>query len=52
MELNLDLVPQREAGMSAFELMLSESQERMLVVVHKGQESSLTMVLMPLSLVM
>ncbi|PAK84206.1 phosphoribosylformylglycinamidine synthase subunit PurL [Lentilactobacillus parakefiri] len=38
MALNLDLVPQREAGMSAFELMLSESQERMLLCVKAGQE--------------
>lgn len=37
-ELNLDLVPQRERGMSAYEMMLSESQERMLVVVQKGRE--------------
>jgi len=37
-EMNLDLVPQREAGMSAYEMMLSESQERMLVVVEKGKE--------------
>ncbi len=38
-EMNLDLVPQREAGMSAYEMMLSESQERMLVVVEKGKEA-------------
>lgn len=38
MELNLDLVPQREPGMSAYEMMLSESQERMLVVVEKERE--------------
>jgi len=37
-EMNLDLVPQREAGMSAYEMMLSESQERMLLVVEKGRE--------------
>ncbi|WP_202080898.1 phosphoribosylformylglycinamidine synthase subunit PurL [Caldalkalibacillus salinus] len=37
-ELDLDLVPQREKGMSAYEMMLSESQERMLVVVEKGRE--------------
>lgn len=36
MELNLDLVPQREAGMIPYELMLSESQERMLLCVKKG----------------
>ncbi|HHX02107.1 MAG TPA: phosphoribosylformylglycinamidine synthase subunit PurL [Firmicutes bacterium] len=37
-ELNLDLVPQREAGMTPYEMMLSESQERMLLVVEKGSE--------------
>ncbi|MDF9412424.1 phosphoribosylformylglycinamidine synthase subunit PurL [Brevibacillus laterosporus] len=41
-EMNLDLVPQREKGMSAYEMMLSESQERMLVVVEKGRESEVT----------
>jgi phosphoribosylformylglycinamidine synthase len=39
MELDLDAVPQREEGMNAYELMLSESQERMLFVVEKGRES-------------
>lgn len=34
-EMNLDLVPQRETGMTAYEMMLSESQERMLLVVKK-----------------
>jgi phosphoribosylformylglycinamidine synthase len=38
MNINLDLVPLREAGMSAYEIMLSESQERMLAVVEKGKE--------------
>ncbi|GGI64107.1 phosphoribosylformylglycinamidine synthase subunit PurL [Limosilactobacillus caviae] len=38
MELNLDLVPQREPHMSAYEIMLSESQERMLLCVKKGHE--------------
>ncbi|MGM9891317.1 phosphoribosylformylglycinamidine synthase subunit PurL [Limosilactobacillus sp.] len=38
MNLNLDLVPQREANMSAYEIMLSESQERMLLCVNKGHE--------------
>ena len=38
MELNLDLVPQREPHMSAYEIMLSESQERMLLCVKKGNE--------------
>lgn len=37
-ELHLDQVPQREKGMSAYEMMLSESQERMLLVVEKGRE--------------
>ncbi len=37
-EMNLDDVPAREAGMSAYEFMLSESQERMLCVVEKGYE--------------
>lgn len=38
MSINLDLVPLRESSMSAYEIMLSESQERMLVVVEKGKE--------------
>jgi phosphoribosylformylglycinamidine synthase len=37
-ELDLSLVPQREAGMSAYEMLLSESQERMLIVAHSGRE--------------
>ena len=37
-EMNLDLVPQREQDMTAYELMLSESQERMLLVVKEGHE--------------
>ncbi|MCX8002058.1 MAG: phosphoribosylformylglycinamidine synthase subunit PurL [Anoxybacillus mongoliensis] len=40
-ELNLDLVPQREAGMTPYEMMLSESQERMLLVVQKGREQEI-----------
>ncbi len=39
MRIDLDKVPLREAGMSAYEIMLSESQERMLVVVQKGMEA-------------
>jgi len=39
MEINLDLVPVREENMTAYEIMLSESQERMLVVIEKGKES-------------
>jgi phosphoribosylformylglycinamidine synthase len=37
-ELNLDKVPQRETGMTAYEMMLSESQERMLMVLRPGSE--------------
>jgi phosphoribosylformylglycinamidine synthase len=37
-QIELDLVPQRETGMSAYEIMLSESQERMLLVAAKGRE--------------
>jgi phosphoribosylformylglycinamidine synthase len=37
-EIELDRVPQREEGMSAYEIMLSESQERMLLVAEKGHE--------------
>ncbi|HEU5139471.1 MAG TPA: phosphoribosylformylglycinamidine synthase subunit PurL [Bacillales bacterium] len=41
LEMNLDLVPQRETGMLPYEMMLSESQERMLVVVKKGREKEI-----------
>jgi phosphoribosylformylglycinamidine synthase len=37
-ELDLDKVPQRETGMTAYEMMLSESQERMLAVLKPGRE--------------
>jgi phosphoribosylformylglycinamidine synthase len=37
-ELDLSLVPQREQGMTAYEMLLSESQERMLIVTHAGRE--------------
>jgi phosphoribosylformylglycinamidine synthase II len=37
-ELDLDAVPQREEGMSAYEMMLSESQERMLAILKPGRE--------------
>jgi len=37
-ELDLDMVPQREAGMTAYEMMLSESQERMLAILKPGRE--------------
>ena len=40
-EMNLDLVPQREAGMTPYEMMLSESQERMLLVVKQGREQEI-----------
>ena len=40
-EMNLDLVPQRETNMSAYEMMLSESQERMLIVVKAGREDEI-----------
>ena len=39
MELDLSKVPMRETGMTPYELMLSESQERMVLVVHKGREA-------------
>ncbi|MBK7706786.1 MAG: phosphoribosylformylglycinamidine synthase subunit PurL [Acidobacteria bacterium] len=38
LELDLTLVPQRETGMTAYEMMLSESQERMLIVARSGHE--------------
>ena len=37
-EIDLRDVPQRETGMTPYEIMLSESQERMLMVVHRGRE--------------
>ncbi|TPE69983.1 phosphoribosylformylglycinamidine synthase subunit PurL [Halalkalibacterium halodurans] len=40
-EMNLDHVPQREKGMTPYEMMLSESQERMLIVVKKGREQEI-----------
>ncbi|KGP89680.1 phosphoribosylformylglycinamidine synthase [Pontibacillus chungwhensis BH030062] len=39
--MNLDDVPQREENMTAYEMMLSESQERMLLVVEKGREEEI-----------
>jgi len=42
MRIDLDKVPVRESDMSAYQIMLSESQERMLLVVKKGQEESVT----------
>ncbi len=38
LEIDLTLVPQRETGMTAYEMMLSESQERMLIVAKSGRE--------------
>ena len=40
MQIDLDLVPLRDKNMSAYEIMLSESQERMLVVIEKGKEKT------------
>jgi phosphoribosylformylglycinamidine synthase len=37
-DIDLDRVPQRESGMTAYEMLLSESQERMLLVAEKGRE--------------
>jgi phosphoribosylformylglycinamidine synthase len=39
-EIDIDKVPRRETGMSAYEVLLSESQERMLVVVREGVEGA------------
>ena len=44
MDINLDKVPMRESDMTAYELMLSESQERMLCVAHKGREQEVIQV--------
>ncbi len=41
MTIDLDKVPTRQPNMQAFEILLSESQERMLVVVRKGQEAAI-----------
>ncbi|HEY9196538.1 MAG TPA: phosphoribosylformylglycinamidine synthase subunit PurL, partial [Mucilaginibacter sp.] len=38
MRIDLDMVPTRQANMKPYEILLSESQERMLIVVHKGRE--------------
>ncbi|MGC8990061.1 MAG: phosphoribosylformylglycinamidine synthase subunit PurL, partial [Verrucomicrobiia bacterium] len=37
-DIDLDKVPQRAPNMTAYEIMLSESQERMLIIVHRGRE--------------
>lgn len=39
-EIDLALVPQRESGMTPYEIMLSESQERMLIIARKGHEAT------------
>jgi phosphoribosylformylglycinamidine synthase II len=39
-EIDLALVPQRESGMSPYEILLSESQERMLIIVERGREAT------------
>ena len=44
MRINLDLVPTRQEQMAAWEILLSESQERMLVVVEKGREKEIIQV--------
>ncbi|MDR0433967.1 MAG: phosphoribosylformylglycinamidine synthase subunit PurL [Gracilibacteraceae bacterium] len=44
-EINVDLVPRRETGMTPYEVMLSESQERMLVVPRAGREAQVEEVL-------
>jgi phosphoribosylformylglycinamidine synthase subunit PurL len=38
-QIDLALVPLREHGMTPYEILLSESQERMLIIVHRGQEA-------------
>ena len=43
-EIDVSLVPQRETGMTPYEIMLSESQERMLLVVKKGREAEVEQV--------
>lgn len=44
MEIELDKVPQREPGMSPYEILLSESQERMLLVAQRGREQEVVQV--------
>ena len=43
-EIDIERVPKRETGMTAYEVMLSESQERMLLVAEKGREAEVTRV--------
>ncbi|MFT8872135.1 MAG: phosphoribosylformylglycinamidine synthase subunit PurL [Sporolactobacillus sp.] len=40
-DMDLDCIPQRETGMTPYEMMLSESQERMLIVIKKGSETEI-----------
>ncbi|MGH7935807.1 MAG: AIR synthase-related protein, partial [Chthoniobacterales bacterium] len=40
-DIDLDKVPQRETGMTAYEMLLSESQERMLLVAERGREQEI-----------
>ena len=40
-DIDISLVPQRETGMTPYEIMLSESQERMLLVVKRGREAEI-----------
>ncbi len=44
MNIQLDKVPMRQSNMKAWELLLSESQERMLIIVHKGREKEVLQV--------
>ena len=39
-QIDLALVPQREPGMTPYEILLSESQERMLIIVERGREAT------------
>jgi len=43
-ELDLDQVPLREANLTPYEILLSESQERMLIVAERGREAELQLV--------
>src|SRR5208337_2079220 len=45
MEIDIDMVPKRETGMNAYETMLSESQERMLMVARRGNEKAVEKIL-------
>jgi phosphoribosylformylglycinamidine synthase len=43
-EIDIELVPKRAQGLTPYEVLLSESQERMLVIVNKGQEDQVTQI--------